>query len=316
VNLDLLSTLLLSSVFLLGFMGVYKMGLEQKVHASENIQHLVTGVPAQKPTDEPNKKQIEQVLRRRTTKQKSLKRANDLEKANWLMRPEEFVMLQVVVCLAAGIFSFLGHMPIPAMIGMTIGGFFLPLILLKVKIMLRMKKAEAQFADVLDALVNCFKTGYGFNRALQVISDNFEDPWGTEFGKMCAEISLGAQPDEVLTRLTERVPSPDVDLFVTGLLIQRETGGNLAELLNNLSRICRERQKLYRKVGAISAQGKLSAGVVCCVPLVLFSMMYAMQRAAVEAFMTNIIGIILLSFAAFWMCCGIFVLWKIVQIEV
>ena len=315
MNTELLSTLLLASVFFLVFVGIYKSRLEKKVHASENIQHLVTGVATQKGPEE-NKKQIEQVLRRRSLKAKAVKRANDLERANWMMRPEEFTLVQIVLAVVGTAFAFFGRLPIPAVIPIAIASFFLPLMALKVKIMLRMKRADAQFADVLDALVNCFKTGYGFNRALQVISDNFEDPWGTEFGKMCTEISLGAQPEEVLTRLTDRIPSPDVDLFVTALLIQRETGGNLAELLTNLSRICRERQKLYRKVGAISAQGKLSAGVVCCVPLVLFAMMYAMQKEAVVAFATHIIGIVLLSFAAFWMCCGIFVLWKIVQIEV
>jgi tight adherence protein B len=317
VNNELLSTLLLASVFFLVFVGIYKTRLEKKVHASENIQQLVTGVAAHKtPSEAVQKKQIEQVLRRRNLKQKAVKRANDLERANWLMRPEEFTLVQVIIAVVCAAVAFFGRLPIPAIIPIAIGGFFLPLLMLKFKIMMRMKRAEAQFADVLDSLVNCFKTGYGFNRALQVISDNFEDPWGTEFGKMCTEISLGAQPEDVLGRLTDRVPSADVDLFVTALLIQRETGGNLAELLGNLSRICRERQKLYRKVGAISAQGKLSAGVVCCVPLVLFAMMYALQREAVVAFATNIIGIVLLSFAAFWMCCGIFVLWKMVQIEV
>jgi tight adherence protein B len=326
MNTELLSTLLLAAVFFLVFVGVYKLRLEKKIKTAETLQHLfkgegdaglTTAASAQQLAAAQAKMQASSVLKRvKPLKKQAQQRANDLEKANWLLRPEELVLLQVVAAAGVGVLMFLGKVAIPLVIVGAIVGFVLPLLCLKVKIWLRMGKANAQFADVLDALVNCFKTGYGFNRALQVIADNFEDPWGTEFGKMCTEITLGAQPDEVLQRLTERVPSPDVDLFVTGMLIQRETGGNLAELLGNLARICRERQKLLRKVGAISAQGKLSALIVICVPFLLFAMMYGFQQAAVTQFVTSLIGIILLSVAGIWMACGVFVLWKIVSIEV
>lgn len=317
MNTELLTTLLIAGIFFLVFLGLYKIRLEKRIKANENIQYLVGGVNTDTVESKKNDIKAVDVLKKsKPLKAKAIQRANDLEKANWMLRPQEFTALQLAAAVAIGMICFFGKMGIPVAGIAAVGGFFVPVLALKVKIWLRMNKANAQFADVLDALVNCFKTGYGFNRALQVISDNFEDPWGTEFGKMCVEISLGAQPDEVLQRLTERVPSPDVDLFVTGLLIQRETGGNLAELLGNLSRICRERQKLLRKVSAISAQGKLSAVIVICVPFLLFAMMYAFQKDAVTQFVTSIVGIVLLSLAGFWMCCGIVVLWKIVQIEV
>jgi tight adherence protein B len=107
-----------------------------------------------------------------------------------------------------------------------------------------------------------------------------------------------------------------VDLFVTALLIQKETGGSMAELLGNLSKTIRDRYKLFQKIGAISAQGKLSAGIVCVVPFLLCAIMFAFLPEAMMKFVTNPIGIVLLTLAGFWMICGIAVLFKIVQIEV
>jgi tight adherence protein B len=133
---------------------------------------------------------------------------------------------------------------------------------------------------------------------------------------MAAEMNLGASMEDALYGLSSRVPSPDVDLFVTALLIQKETGGSLAELLGNLSHTIRDRYKLFQKVGAISAQGKLSAGIVCCVPFILCAIMYLFLPGPMIQFVTNPIGIVLLVIAGFWMCCGIGVLYKIVQIEV
>jgi tight adherence protein B len=149
-----------------------------------------------------------------------------------------------------------------------------------------------------------------------MVSDNYDDPWGTEFGKMAAEMNLGASMEDALYSMSNRIPSPDVDLFVTALLIQKETGGSMAELLGNLSVTIRSRYKLFQKIGAISAQGKLSAGIVCCVPFGLAGIMFVFIPDAMMKFVTNPIGIVLLVLAGFWMCCGIGVLYKIVQIEV
>ena len=105
-------------------------------------------------------------------------------------------------------------------------------------------------------------------------------------------------------------------LFVTAMLIQKETGGNLSELLGTLSKTIRDRYKLYQKVGAISAQGKLSAGIVIAVPFLLMLLMYMILPGPFTAFITNPIGQVLMGAAGVWMTVGIFTLYKIVQIEV
>lgn len=241
----------------------------------------------------------------------------DLERANLMVNTTEFIFISagvgfVVTFLATVAFG--QNFFVALLLGA--GSSFIPKVFLMVKIMLRMKKAAAEFADVLDSMVNGFKTGYGFTRAVQMVADNFKDPWGTEFGKMSAEMNLGSSQEDALYSLSGRVPSPDVDLFVTALLIQKETGGNMSELLATLSKTCRDRYKLFQKVSAISAQGKLSASIVCCVPFAMAGMMALFLPEAMDKFVHNPIGVILMILAGFWMVCGIGVLYKLVQIDV
>jgi tight adherence protein B len=240
-----------------------------------------------------------------------------LERANLLMQPIEFLGLQAL--LAVSLFGLLywgGEKALLEAMAYGLGGWFAPMLFINVRGWLRIMKATSQFPDVLDNLVSCFKTGYGFNRAVQQVADNFGDPWGTEFNKMAVETSLGSATDDLLMNLQRRIPTPDVDLFVASLLIQKDTGGNLAEMLGNLSNTCRERQKLNRKVSAISAQGKLTAGIVAMVPLVIMGLMYTLTGDSVINFLSILIGQIIMGAAVVWMLIGFVVLWKMVQIDV
>ncbi len=298
--------------------GLYKTAFEKQVQAQEHIQDLL-GKTGTRP---PAAKEQENILKRRKkSKDGQLSKADELEikleRANMLITPNEFIMISIATAFICGLLIWmLSGQNLLFAIPLGGGCVCLPYVFLNVKIMLRMKKAAAQFADVLDNMVNAFKTGFGFSRAVQMVADNYDDPWGTEFGKMAAEMNLGSSVEDALYSLSNRIPSPDVDLFVTALLIQKETGGSMAELLGTLSKTIRERYKLFQKVGAISAQGKLSAGIVCCVPFMLCGIMFLFLPDAMTKFFTNPIGIILAVLAGFWMICGIGVLYKIVQIEV
>ncbi len=322
MNADNILILIVAGTVFLFLMGIYKMFFERTVQARERVQEVITSPTGRvqgvglsmRPHDDV-------VLKRRKRPDEDEtfmdRIETDLERANMAIRVNEFILMCVGTAVVGFLFVMfiLGQHPVVAVLA---GGaaLFLPVAMLNIKIWLRMGKAAAQFADILDALISCFKTGFGFNRAIQTIADNFDDPWGTEFGKIAAEMNLGANQETVLYNLSRRIPSPDVDLFVTALLIQKETGGNMAELLGNLSHTIRERYKLKRKVSAISAQGKLSAGIVTCVPFFLMGLIYLFLPDPVTKFVINPIGIIILIAAGVWMAIGICVLFKIVQIEV
>jgi tight adherence protein B len=306
------------TIFLFAY-GFYVFIMERRVKAHENIKSLISSEVDQQKVDLAKKRQSSQVLKKRNKDEKSFfaQLEAQLERANLLLRADEFIL----ICLGFGVLSFLICLVVmrhafALCLAEGLAGSFIPYLYIRLRIWMRIRKAAEQFADVLDALVSCFKTGFGFNRAVHTISDNFEDPWGTEFGKMSAELSLGATQEDVMNNLRRRLPLADVELFITAMNIQKETGGNLTELLAILSKTIRDRYKLFQKIGAISAQGKLSAAIICCVPFLLTGIMFMFLPDATIEFVTNPIGIAILSVTGIWMCFGIGVLFKIVQIEV
>jgi len=151
---------------------------------------------------------------------------------------------------------------------------------------------------------------------VQVVAENFDDPWSTELNKVATEMNFGATQEDALFSLAKRVPNPDVALFVTAVLIQKETGGNLAELFSNLSHTIRERYKLLGKVNALSAQGKLSATIIFCIPFGLAGMFTLIIPRMMNDFVHHPIGVALMIFALFMQLLGGLVLKRIVTLEV
>lgn len=244
------------------------------------------------------------------------KLALKLEQANIAMAPHEFQTLTFLAAALAGVLGFLAHQNVLLGVGWAVSAWFVPDWFVSIKAWLRLAKAEEQFSDVLDAMISCLKTGFGFNQAVHSITDNFEDPWGTEFGKMAVETGMGQSNTAVLRNLYRRIPNADVELFTTAMQIYFESGGNLVELLGNLSNTIRTRYKLFRKIRTLSAQGKLSAGMIICIPFFLMSFMAMIIPEAVRGFVSHPIGMILLGLTGVWMIFGIVVLFKTVQIEV
>ncbi len=247
---------------------------------------------------------------------KSMAMEVKLERANMMIQPGEFSMICMVCAVITGLLTWAFSQNIIFGVIALFLGFQFPHWYMGIKTHFRMAKAEEQFSDVLDSMVSCLKTGLGFSQSVNTVTENFGDPWGTEFGKVSVETSMGLTQKEVLNNLYTRLPNPDVEMFVTAMQIYSETGGNLVELLGNLSVTIRTRYKLLRKVSTLSAQGKLSAMIIILVPFVIAGIMsLAMPEACLE-FVTNPIGIIIIVLASIWMAMGIFVLFKIVQIQV
>jgi len=299
----------------------------QKQHTAESHVVELADTLSQSPADR-QKERIEQHIRLRRRFEKAegeqpnkweawlSQQQTQLERANWPLTAEEWLgVLGIAVALTFFTLFLLLQWLLPIAALLSPVGALLPLGVLKISAWLRKRKAEEQFSEILDDMVNSFKTGYGLNKAIARVAQSFPDPWGTEFGKMAAELSFGAQLDHALHHLSDRMPLADVDLFVTAMLIQKDTGGNMVELLGNLSNACRERFKLKRKISAISAQGKLSATIISFIPVGLLAMIFCLLPGPVTAFVTNPIGIILLVLAGGWMLVGIGVLFKIVQLE-
>ena len=200
-----------------------------------------------------------------------------LYRAGLSVRPERFLLLSAA--LTAGgwfvglvLFETLTASLLCALVGLV------PWVQLSRLSRKRRDAFEAQFPDALDLLIRALRAGHSLSTGLQMVGKELPDPVGTEFGQVAHEIQLGQQVRHALANLSYRVQSPDLPFFVTAIAIQQETGSNLAEVLENLSRVIRERFKLYGKVKAMTAMGRATANLLAGWPLVMIGCLYSVNE--------------------------------------
>ncbi len=151
----------------------------------------------------------------------------------------------------------------------AIVGMLLPVLYLRFKRSQRIKKFEEQFPEALDLLSRAIRAGHAFTTGLGMAAEEMKDPCGPEFKKAFDEQNFGLPLKDALTGMMERVPLMDVRFFVTAVMIQRETGGNLSEILDNLAHVVRERFKILRQVRVYTAHGRLTGYVLLALPAAL-----------------------------------------------
>jgi len=150
-----------------------------------------------------------------------------------------------------------------------LGAYFLPLKYLERRVQKRNDQFIDMFPDVLDMIVRSVRSGFPLNTAIQMVAENMEPPVSTEFKQVADEVALGRSLDEALSRLAERVDEPDINFFVVVLNVQQETGGNLAEVIGNLSAIIRKRKQLRQKIKALTSEGRATGWVLGSLPVFL-----------------------------------------------
>jgi tight adherence protein B len=159
--------------------------------------------------------------------------------------------------------------PWASMLGLGLGLGFLPWLLINTRRNKRMGDFETQFPESLDFLARSLRAGHAFPVSLEMLAQESAEPLATEFGRVFHEHNLGAPLEVALQNLTRRVPLLDVQFFVSSVMLQRETGGNLGEILTKLSYVIRERFRLKGQVKAASAHGRMTATVLVLLPIVL-----------------------------------------------
>jgi tight adherence protein B len=171
--------------------------------------------------------------------------------------------------IAAAIGVFVLTRTLPAVPAGFIAGFGLPFLVLRIKRTRRMRAFEEQFPEALDLIARALKAGHAFATGLKMAADELHEPVGPEFRKTFDEQNFGLALKDALDNLTIRIPLLDVRFFATAVLIQRETGGNLSEILENLAHVVRERFKILRQVRVYTAHGRLTGYVLLALPAVL-----------------------------------------------
>ena len=180
----------------------------------------------------------------------------------------------------------------------------------------RFQKFEELFPEAIDTLARAVRAGHAFTTALELIASEIADPVASEFRKLFEEQKFGMPVRDALINLTERVPLVDVKFFVTAVMLQRETGGNLAEILDNLSYVIRERFKIMRQVRVHTAQGRMTMLLLMGLPPIIIVTMQIMNPTFIRPLFDDPIGHILLVVGITLQTVGYFVIRRVIQIQV
>jgi tight adherence protein B len=197
-----------------------------------------------------------------------------------------------------------------------VAGFFLPVLYVMRKGKARLKKFEEQFPDSLEFVARSMRAGHAFSVSLEMIHREFSEPLAGEFRRTFDEQNLGLPLDIALQNLARRVPLLEVHFFVSAVLLQKRTGGNLSELLDKLAVLIRERFKLRGRIKAISAHGRITATTLSIIPLAVAFLMFYTNREYVEFFVKDPTGNTMAGVAIFFQLVGYIVMKKIVSIEI
>jgi tight adherence protein B len=195
--------------------------------------------------------------------------------ARWIEQSGMKVSVSGVFLMAAGlgvVMSFVATMVTRTSLAMPIGfaiGFAMPFVMLRIKRTRRLRAFEEAFPEALDLIARALKAGHAFATGLKMVADEMDEPVGPEFRKTFDEQNFGLPMKDALENLTLRIPHLDVRFFATAVLIQRETGGNLSEILENLAHVVRERFKILRQVRVYTAHGRLTGYVLLALPAFL-----------------------------------------------
>lgn len=217
----------------------------------------------------------------------------ELQSADIKMRPEEFLIVWIVLAfIPASLVALFSTKFILSLI-LVIAGLGGPIFYIKKKQGSRVKKFEEQLGDALMICCSCLRSGLSFNQAIETIAKDMDAPISTEFATVVKELNMGYSMDESMENLRARIKSKHVDLMVSAVLIQRQTGGNLSHILENISNTIKENMKLKKQFKTMIASGKSSGFIVGAMPLVilgLFSLInYDYVRVLFEETRGNIV---------------------------
>jgi tight adherence protein B len=218
--------------------------------------------------------------------------------------------------LIGGVMAPVSAPPSLRMLGAGCIGALLPLMYVKRKRSARIAELETQLPDALDFLARSMRAGHAFSISLEMIGEEIAEPLGQEFRALFNEQNLGASLERSLENFNTRVPLPDVRFFSSAVLLQRQTGGNLSEILNRLSHIIRERFQLKGKVQAASAHGRMTATILTLLPLATLGGLMASSPGYLDPMFNDPTGKKLLAMGVLAQVLGNFFIRKIIRIKV
>jgi tight adherence protein B len=245
--------------------------------------------------------------------------SKNLARADLKLRPAEFIGVIVISAIVGWMVgSILGR---SIFFGVLTGvfGAFVPQMYVRRAQAARLRAFDSQLGDMLNLMVNGLRAGFSTLQAMEAVSRELPTPISDEFRRVVQEMQLGIAMEEALDHLLRRINSDDLDLVITAVNVQREVGGNLAEILDVISFTIRERVRIKGEISALTAQGRATAWVISLLPVVLVLLLFLLNRPYIMQFFnpeTRNCGVPLISLAAIMVLSGFWAVQKIVAIDI
>ncbi len=230
--------------------------------------------------------------------------------------PSRFLLISGGAAGLGAVICFFARLPFVLIPAVAIVMGLLPIVWLFLKRRSRLKKFGQQLPEALDLIARALRAGHSLASGFQLVAKEMPQPIGHEFHRCYEEQNLGIPLDEALDSMTERVPNLDLRFFATAVILQRQTGGDLAEILDKISHLIRERFKIWGQIQALTGEGRLSGIVLLALPPVLFLVMYRMNPSYVMMLFEDSLGQKMLALAVVMQIIGALVIRKIVNIKV
>jgi len=241
--------------------------------------------------------------------------AEDLARAGLNITPAEYLLIRIgatALGILAGLFRF-GISFGPLILGAV--GFIIPPLVVRYLQRRRRDLFNAQLAGMLQLLSNSLKTGYAIDRALETVATKSPPPVSTEFERVTTEIALGTSVEDALSGLLLRIDSPDLEFIVTAILLHVRVGGNLAEVLDNISDTLRDRLQTKRDMAVLTAQSRASATIITGLPILLALGLYIFVPGYFAPMTSTVIGYVLLGVAGFLILVGNLLITRMTALE-
>lgn len=239
---------------------------------------------------------------------------NELSSAGLLIRPSEYLAIWAFAAIGLPLVFYLITRNVIVVMAILIIGFALPPFLLHYKKQKRVDLFEKQLVEAIAIMCTSLKTGLTLQQSMMSIANEMPEPISKEFGRVVREISLGSNLEKALSNMAERLNSKNFMMIVSAISIQRQIGGNLSDVLTNLSSTIKERFRIKSEIKVMTATGRTSGLIVGFLPIAMLLMFMLINPSFVHAFFDSTAGIILLSVAALLETIGFLIIRKIVNI--
>lgn len=226
-----------------------------------------------------------------------------------------FLLLSLVLALIGFLLLFfISSFFLLSLLGLALGA--LPFYILSIMKTRRMIKFEEQLPDALDTISRSLRAGHALSGGLEIVGQEFYEPLGPEFAKAVTQISFGVNLEQALRRLAKRVDCPDLKFLVVSVIIQRESGGNLGEIMENIARTIRERFKLRGKIRALAAEGKLGGTILSVLPVLVALLLFLVNPGYINELLHNPTGQKLIMAAVVMIIIGMIIMKRITNLRI